>query len=56
MEFGIFNLMGSRDPAKPTAEVFAEFAEQTRLADKLGCAIAWFASTISRIIASARHR
>ena len=27
MEFGIFNLMGSRDPAKPTAEVFAEVAE-----------------------------
>ena len=33
MEFGIFNLMGSRDAAKPTAEVFAEVAEQTRLAD-----------------------
>jgi len=31
MEFGIFNLMGSRDPEKPTAEVFAEVAEQTRL-------------------------
>src|SRR5690349_20492444 len=43
MEFGIFNLMGSRDPEKPTAEVFAEVAEQTRLTDKLGCAIAWFA-------------
>jgi len=26
MEFGIFNLMGSRDPEKPTAEVFAEVA------------------------------
>jgi len=36
MEFGIFNLMGSRDPEKPTAEVFAEVAEQTRLADELG--------------------
>jgi len=36
MEFGIFNLMGSRDPAKSTAEVFAEVAEQTRLADELG--------------------
>jgi hypothetical protein len=24
MEFGIFNLMGSRDPEKQTAEVFAE--------------------------------
>ena len=43
MEFGIFNLMGSRDPAKPTVEVFAEVAEQTRLADELGYAIAWFA-------------
>jgi len=43
MEFGIFNLMGSRDPEKPTVEVFAEVAEQTRLADELGYAIAWFA-------------
>ena len=43
MEFGIFNLMGSRDPAKSTAEVFAEVAEQTRLADELGYTIAWFA-------------
>src|SRR5271154_144401 len=43
MEFGIFNLMGAREPEKPTAEVFAEVAEQTRLADELGYAIAWFA-------------
>ena len=43
MEFGIFNLMGSRDPQKPTAEVFAEVAEQTRLADELGYTVAWFA-------------
>src|SRR6202165_4979845 len=43
MEFGIFNLMGSRDPEKPTAEIFAEVAEQTRLADELGYTIAWFA-------------
>src|SRR5258705_2511741 len=43
MEFGIFNLMGSRDPEKPTVEIFAEVAEQTRLADELGYAIAWFA-------------
>lgn len=28
MEFGIFNLMGSRDPANPTVEAFAEVAEQ----------------------------
>src|SRR5881392_2232630 len=43
MEFGIFNLMGSRDPEKPTAEVFAEVVEQTRLAEELGYAVAWFA-------------
>jgi alkanesulfonate monooxygenase SsuD/methylene tetrahydromethanopterin reductase-like flavin-dependent oxidoreductase (luciferase family) len=43
MEFGIFNLMGSRDPAKPTAQVFGEVAEQTKLADELGYRIAWFA-------------
>ena len=35
--------MGSRDPEKPTAEIFAEVAEQTRLADQLGYSIAWFA-------------
>jgi len=43
MEFGIFNLMGSRDAEKPTAAVFGEVAEQTRLADELGYSIAWFA-------------
>src|SRR5215218_8053253 len=43
MEFGIFNLMGSRDPAKLSAQTFAEVAEQTKLADELGYAIAWFA-------------
>jgi alkanesulfonate monooxygenase SsuD/methylene tetrahydromethanopterin reductase-like flavin-dependent oxidoreductase (luciferase family) len=43
MEFGIFNLMGARDGDKPTAQVFGEVAEQTRLADELGYAIAWFA-------------
>src|SRR6195256_2676520 len=43
MEFGIFNLMGARDPAKPSAQVFAEVAEQTRLADQLGYQTAWFA-------------
>jgi alkanesulfonate monooxygenase SsuD/methylene tetrahydromethanopterin reductase-like flavin-dependent oxidoreductase (luciferase family) len=42
MEFGIFNLMGSRE-AKPTAQVFGEVAEQTKLADELGYTIAWFA-------------
>ena len=43
MDFGIFNLMGARQPDKPTAQVFGEVAEQTRLADSLGYTIAWFA-------------
>ncbi len=43
MEFGIFNLMGSREADKPTAQVFGEVAEQTKLADALGYTIAWFA-------------
>jgi alkanesulfonate monooxygenase SsuD/methylene tetrahydromethanopterin reductase-like flavin-dependent oxidoreductase (luciferase family) len=43
MEFGIFNLMGARDPDKPAAQVFSEVAEQTRRADELGYSIAWFA-------------
>src|SRR5881397_3996837 len=43
MEFGIFNLMGSREASKPTAQVFGEVAEQTRVADELGYTIAWFA-------------
>ena len=43
MDFGIFNLMGSRDTDKPAAQVFNEVAEQTRQADQLGYAIAWFA-------------
>jgi alkanesulfonate monooxygenase SsuD/methylene tetrahydromethanopterin reductase-like flavin-dependent oxidoreductase (luciferase family) len=43
MEFGIFNLMGSRETSKPTAQVFGEVAEQVRRADELGYTIAWFA-------------
>ena len=43
MEFGIFNLMGSREADKPAAQVFGEVAEQTKLADELGYTIAWFA-------------
>ncbi len=43
MEFGIFNLMGAREADKSAAQVFAEVAEQTRLADELGYTIAWFA-------------
>jgi alkanesulfonate monooxygenase SsuD/methylene tetrahydromethanopterin reductase-like flavin-dependent oxidoreductase (luciferase family) len=43
MEFGIFNLMGARDPATPTGQIFGEVAEQTKRADELGYTIAWFA-------------
>jgi alkanesulfonate monooxygenase SsuD/methylene tetrahydromethanopterin reductase-like flavin-dependent oxidoreductase (luciferase family) len=43
MDFGIFNLMGSREADKPAAKVFSEVAEQTKLADELGYGIAWFA-------------
>ena len=43
MDFGIFNLMGAREADKPTAQVFGEVAEQTRMADALGYTIAWFA-------------
>src|SRR5882762_4417009 len=43
MDFGIFNLMGSREADKPTAQLFGEVAEQTKLADALGYTIAWFA-------------
>jgi alkanesulfonate monooxygenase SsuD/methylene tetrahydromethanopterin reductase-like flavin-dependent oxidoreductase (luciferase family) len=43
MEFGIFNLMGARDPGTTAAQVFNEVAGQTKLADELGYAIAWFA-------------
>lgn len=43
MEFGIFNLMGAREAERTAAQVFAEVAEQTRLADQLGYTIAWFA-------------
>ncbi len=43
MEFGIFNLMGAREADKSAAQVFSEVTEQTRRADELGYAIAWFA-------------
>src|SRR5437763_10076725 len=43
MEFGIFNLMGAREKEKTAAQIFAQVAEQTRLADELGYTIAWFA-------------
>jgi alkanesulfonate monooxygenase SsuD/methylene tetrahydromethanopterin reductase-like flavin-dependent oxidoreductase (luciferase family) len=43
MEFGIFNLMGAREKEKSAEQVFSEVAEQTKLADELGYATAWFA-------------
>ena len=43
MEFGIFNLMGSREADRTAAQVFGEVAEQTRVADQLGYGISWFA-------------
>jgi len=43
MEFGIFNLMGAREAEKSAAQVFGEVAEQTKRADELGYATAWFA-------------
>jgi alkanesulfonate monooxygenase SsuD/methylene tetrahydromethanopterin reductase-like flavin-dependent oxidoreductase (luciferase family) len=43
MEFGIFNLMGARDPGTSAAQVFGEVAEMTKAADGLGYSIAWFA-------------
>ena len=49
MEFGIFNLMGSRDPAKPTAQVFGEVAEQTKLADELAARAGKDERTLSHV-------
>jgi alkanesulfonate monooxygenase SsuD/methylene tetrahydromethanopterin reductase-like flavin-dependent oxidoreductase (luciferase family) len=43
MQFGIFSLMGYREPGTPTTRIFEEAAEQTRLADALGYDVAWFA-------------
>ena len=43
MHFGIFNLMGYRDRAKPSHQTLAEVVEQTRLAEEVGFEMAWFA-------------
>jgi alkanesulfonate monooxygenase SsuD/methylene tetrahydromethanopterin reductase-like flavin-dependent oxidoreductase (luciferase family) len=43
MDFGIFNLMGYREPGKTTAQVLNEATEQTRVADELGFGMSWFA-------------
>jgi len=34
MEFGIFNLMGARDPRTPTTQIFRGVSEQVALADR----------------------
>src|SRR5262249_56952944 len=47
MDFGIFNLMGSRDVEKPTSQVFSEVTEQTKLGDEFGYTIAWCPGTMS---------
>lgn len=43
MDFGVFSLMGFREPGKAAAQVIDEAVEQTRLADQLGFGMAWFA-------------
>jgi alkanesulfonate monooxygenase SsuD/methylene tetrahydromethanopterin reductase-like flavin-dependent oxidoreductase (luciferase family) len=43
MEFGVFNLMQQRRLTKPAHQIIAETVEQTRLADELGYATAWYA-------------
>lgn len=43
MDFGIFNIMQQRNPAKSAKQVFDEAIEQTVLAEKLGYARSWYA-------------
>jgi alkanesulfonate monooxygenase SsuD/methylene tetrahydromethanopterin reductase-like flavin-dependent oxidoreductase (luciferase family) len=43
MHFGLFNLMTQRDKAKAPREIYAEMADQVRLAEEIGFEIAWFA-------------
>jgi alkanesulfonate monooxygenase SsuD/methylene tetrahydromethanopterin reductase-like flavin-dependent oxidoreductase (luciferase family) len=43
MDFGIFNLMGYREPDKTTAQVLKEATEQTCVAEALGFGMSWFA-------------
>ena len=42
MEFGIFNVLQQRDRAKSSGQVIAEAIEQTKRAEELGFATAWF--------------
>src|SRR3954462_15517696 len=41
MDFGIFNIMQQRDPAKSAKQVFDEAIEQTIVAEQLGFGHAW---------------
>ena len=43
MDFGIFNIMQQRDPAKAAKQVYDEAIEQTVVAEQLGFARAWYA-------------
>jgi alkanesulfonate monooxygenase SsuD/methylene tetrahydromethanopterin reductase-like flavin-dependent oxidoreductase (luciferase family) len=43
MHFGLFNLMTQRDKAKTPREIYAEMADQVRVAEDIGFEIAWFA-------------
>ena len=43
MDFGIFNLMGFRQPDRPSEDVIRESIEQTRIAEELGLGASWFA-------------
>jgi len=43
MDFGIFNIMQQRDPAKSAKQVYDEAIEQTMVAEQLGFARSWYA-------------
>ena len=43
MDFGIFNIMQQRDPAKSAKQIFDEAVEQTVAAEQLGYSRAWYA-------------
>lgn len=43
MHFGLFSLMTQRDKAKTPREIYAEMADQVRVAEDIGFEIAWFA-------------
>jgi len=55
MDFGIFNLMGAREADKPTAQVFSEVAEQTRLATGSGTRSPGSPSTFLEYCCVRRH-